>query len=86
MLADETPIKGVRYNVQLLLNGWVLSALLWCFGSGIQFVAGSVLDGWLVRIGLYIEVVGWACGLISAVVFMMLIGIYFTGRRKGKIL
>ncbi|WP_046483590.1 hypothetical protein [Pseudomonas veronii] len=86
MLAGETPIKGVRYNVQLLLNGWVLSALLWCFGSGMQSLAGNILDGWLIRIGFYIEVVGWSCGLISVIIFIALSGVYFYARRKGKIL
>jgi len=86
MLTDQTPIKGVRYNVQLLLNGWVLSALLWCIGAGLKSVADKILDGWISRVGIYFVYAGWACGLISLVIFLVLMGIYLHARRTEKIL
>ncbi|MDD1009394.1 hypothetical protein M5G27_18115, partial [Pseudomonas shahriarae] len=65
MLTGQTPIKGVRYKVQLLLNGWVLAALLWCIGAGIKSVDDNILNGWISRVGTYFVYAGWACGLIS---------------------
>lgn len=29
MLATQKQPKGVKYNIQLLMNGWVVAALLW---------------------------------------------------------
>ncbi len=86
MLAGHKPIKGVRYNVQVLLNGWVLSALMWCIGSGLQSVPEGIVDGWSSRVGVYIVFAGWGCGLISFVLFLVLMGIYLRARRMGKIL
>lgn len=86
MLTDHAPIKGVRYNVQVLLNGWVLSALLWCIGTGLQSVPVDLINGWIYRIGVYIVFAGWGCGLISLVIFVVLMVIYLHARRTGKIL
>lgn len=79
-------MKGVRYNVQVLLNGWVLSALMWCIGSGLQSVPDGIVDGWMSRGGPYIVYAGWGAGLISFVIFLVLMGKYLHARRKGKIL
>lgn len=86
MLTGPTPIKGVRYNVQVLLNGWVLSALMWCIGSGFQSVPDGIVEGWMNRVGIYIVYAGWGCGLVSLVIFLVLMGIYLHARRKGNIL
>ena len=86
MLTGNAPIKGVRYNVQLLLNGWVLSALLWCIGAGFKSVAVDFLDGLVSRIGIYFVYAGWTLGLLSLVIFLVLMGVYLHARRTGKIL
>lgn len=86
MLSAHTPVKGFKYNVQILLNGWVLAALLWCAGSGLQSVPADFVEGWINRIGVYIVYAGWACGLVSLIMFLVLMGIYFHARRTGKIL
>jgi|LNAP01.1.fsa_nt_gb hypothetical protein len=86
MLTGHNPIKGVRYNVQVLLNGWVVSALMWCVGTGLQSVPDGFVDGWISRVGVYVVYAGWWCGLISLVLFLVLMGIYLRARRAGKIL
>jgi hypothetical protein len=86
MLTGHAPIKGVRYNVQVLLNGLVLSALLWCIGIGLQSVPEDLVDVGIYRIGVYIVFAGWGCGLISLVIFVVLMVIYLHARRTGKIL
>ncbi len=86
MLTGHTPIKGVRYNVQVLLNGWVMSALMWCIGTGLQSVPERLVDGWISRIGVYIVFAGWGCGLLSLVLFLVLMVTYLRARRSGKIL
>lgn len=86
MLTGHTPIKGVRYNVQVLLNGWVLSALMWCIGTGLQSVPEVVVNGWLSRIGIYLVFAGWGSGIISLVIFVVLMGVFLHARRTGKIL
>ncbi len=86
MLTGPTPINGVRYNVQVLLNGWVLSALMWCIGSGLQSVPVLIVDGCMNRAGVYIVYAGWGSGLVSLVIFLVLMGIYLHARRKGKLL
>ena len=86
MLTGPSPIKGVKYNVQVLLNGWVLSALIWCIGTGLQSVPDVFVNGWITRVGVYIVFAGWGCGLISLVLFLVLMGIYLYARRTGKIL
>ncbi|VVP30525.1 hypothetical protein PS880_04313 [Pseudomonas fluorescens] len=86
MLTGPTPIKGVRYNVQVLLNGWVLSALMWCIGSGLKSVPAGIFDGWINRVGVYFVYAGWGGGLVSLVVFLLLMGKYLHARRLGKVL
>ncbi|TCV51580.1 hypothetical protein EDB99_107246 [Pseudomonas sp. 460] len=86
MLTGPTPLKGVRYNVQVLLNGWVLSALMWCIGSGLQSVPDGIIDGWMNRAGVYIVYAGWGGGIVSLAIFLVLMGIYLHARRTGKIL
>lgn len=86
MLAGHVAIKGIKYNVQFLLNGWVLSALLWCIGSGLQSVSESIADGWIPLIGAYVVYAGWGCGFVSAIIFAMLMCRYWWARRAGKIL
>lgn len=41
MLATQKQPKGVKYNIQLLMNGWVVAALLWTVGSLIEFLLRS---------------------------------------------
>lgn len=86
MLTGHSPIKGFKYNVQVLLNGWVLSALMWCIGTGLQSVPDVLVNGWISRVGVYIVFAGWGCGLISLAWFMVLMVIYLYARRTGQIL
>ena len=86
MLSGPTQIKGFKYNIQLLLNGWVLSALMWCTGSGLQSVPLDLVDGWINRIGAYIVYAGWGCGVVSFIIFLVLTGKYLRARRQEKIL
>lgn len=86
MLTGPTQIKGVKYNVQILLNGWVLSALMWCIGSGLQSVPDDIVEGLVSRVGVYIVYAGWGCGLISFAIFLVLMVKYIHARRTGKIL
>ncbi|MNJ45065.1 hypothetical protein D3C77_401430 [compost metagenome] len=86
MLAGQSRAKGVKYCFQLLLNGWVISAILWCLGSLVDFIANEFdlvipyeLDFWL-------KIAGWIVGGLFFIVFMIRLFIYWHGRRSGKYL
>lgn len=86
MLSNQVPIKGIKFNFQLLLNGWVLAALLWCIGSGLQSFSVDIVDGWIPRIGAYIVYAGWVCGTGSVLIFLLLMCKYWWARRSGRVL
>lgn len=86
MLSAQVPIKGIRFMIQVLLNGWVLSALLWCIGTGLQSVSSNIVYGWIPRIGDYIVYIGWGCGSGSVLIFVLLMCKYWWTRQSGKIL
>jgi hypothetical protein len=86
MLADQVSIKGIKFNFQMLLNGWVLSAVLWCVGTGLLSISTDIADGCIPRIGGYIIYAGWGWGGGTLLVFIFLMCKYWWVRRSGKIL
>lgn len=84
MLATQKQPKGVKYNIQLLMNGWVVAALLWAVGSLIDFLLEKFGIIPTYRYGFWIKVVGWAVGGIFFVFCIIRLAIYRYHRKMGK--
>ncbi|AXQ51151.1 hypothetical protein DZA28_28760 [Pseudomonas alloputida] len=86
MLATQSRSKGVKYNVQLLLNGWVFAALLWALGSLIEFLLEELEVSIPHSYGLWVKASGWGLGGIFFLLFVVRIAIYGYNRKSGKYL
>lgn len=86
MLATQKQPKGVKYNIQLLMNGWVVAALLWTVGSLIEFLLEKFEVTPAYSYGLWVKVVGWAVGCIFFAMFISRLAIYRYHKRLGKYL
>ena len=86
MLATQKQPKGVKYNIQLLMNGWVVAALLWTVGSLIEFLLEKFEVIPAYSYGFWVKVVGWAVGGIFFALFISRLAIYRYHKKMGKYL
>mgnify|MGYP000155926018 CR=1 FL=1 len=86
MLATQKQPEGVKYNIQLLMNGWVIAALLWTVGSLIGFLLEKLEVNPAYSYGFWIKVVGWGVGGIFLALFISRLAIYRYHKKMGKYL
>lgn len=90
MLAKSPKSVGFKYELKILLNGWTLSALLWCSGLSVEYI-GNVIDvisfaNAMGCLGYWIKFGGWAVGGLFVLIFAARLCLYFHRRRKGQFL
>ncbi|MBA1204761.1 MULTISPECIES: hypothetical protein [Pseudomonas] len=86
MLAKSKQPNGVKYNIQLLMNGWVVAALFWVVGSLTDFLLEKFEIIPAYSYGFWVKVIGWAMGGFFVALFIIRLVIYRYHVKMGKYL